>query len=292
MVTSVATSKPQPSDAAYGIDVLKLFKEYDRSGYNAAFGVDPPTYNPALPTKSWFDSAADLTEEYTYTTYDASGGLSGGIPALKTITIPGVQALAVNIPGVHSYPPYAIEPTTAGVVDPTGLTVSPVVASNLSTRDQAVALAAEIGLGPEVIGEFTMTPLYKIAYPESEKRRIWIINFKSAQVTVGRLLQAKSKNGVGAPGHWNLDGAEPNWISELPSPNSMPPANPLQPVPMRELLANEKFNLTLGGVQVERTDSEVAQGQTSAGGGVTGDSPLLKQIADDVKKLLGVFHLT
>lgn len=284
---STPINKPQPTDSAYGIDVLKTFTEYSRATYLQTFGVDADTYDPSLPTKTWFDSSADPSQSYTYLTFIAQNGLAAPVKTMLTIT--GAQASKINLYGLHSYPAYAIAPTAAAVVDPTGITNSPVQAADLSTRDQAVALATALGLDPSTVTEITMAPLYKIAYPSTEPRRIYVVTFKGIALTVGRLIQEQNANGVGAPGGWNLDGPEPNWISAIPS--TLPPANPVQPVPMRDLMPNEAFQVGLMGVEIIRTDSAVAS--VSGGYGVTpsGDSPLLVQVAKDTAAIRAVFKV-
>ncbi len=249
------TSQPQPKSVAYGLGVLNLLGTVDRAAYRLETGEDAPTYDSTLPTKGWRDITADPRKPYTYVTY-VDGGVSSGPPKEQTITIPGAQALALNLYGIHSFPKYDIALTVARTVSsqPGDQTNSPVNPDYLSTEDQATALTAEFGLNRDsVIDGSQVQGIYTTDYG-TEKRRLWLINFRGTDVNVGSMLKEKYLNGVGNPGTWDLSGPEPNWISSQPTQQSMRPANPVQPMPMRRLLSNEKFNATLMGWQIDRTD--------------------------------------
>lgn len=291
MTNPIPVIQPQPNQAAYGLDVLKLAKEYDRAGYSAAFGVDPPTYDPSKPTKTW---TLQVSDPYTYISFVVTGL---ALPDRRAFMLSAADALAVNMPGAHSYPAYVVDPTTAREIDlVAGITVNPLPPEELSTRDQAIKLAADFGMNSDAVVDMSLKlGIYQTIYPPTELRRRLAINFKGTNILVGKLLVEKYANGAPdaqgkeAPGVWHLDGPEPNWISGVISPANLPPPNPSQPVPMRDLLSNEKFNVALTGVEIVRTDLGTVN-PNPAGGGLTGDQDaVLRRIDANVAAFKSAF---
>lgn len=291
MTNPIPVIQPQPNQAAYGLDVLKLAKEYDRAGYSAAFGVDPPTYDPSKPTKTW---TLQVSDPYTYISFVVTGL---ALPDRRAFMLSAADALAVNMPGAHSYPVYVVEPTGAKTIDQgIGITLSPVPPEELSTHNQALKLAADFGMNSDAIEDGSLrVGFFTTIYPATELRRRWMIKFKGTDILVGKLLVEKYANGVPdaqgkeAPGVWNLDGPEPNWISGVISPANLPAPNPSQAVPMRDLLSNEKFNVALTGVEIVRTDLGTVN-QNPAGSGLTGDQDaVLRRIDANVAAFKSAF---
>ena len=87
---SVPAVPPQPNQAVYGFQELALFKSYTRESYRAAFGVEPPPWDPSRLKKTWFDSTADMkrgtaTAEYLATRADEPNFLPDGhLPIIIT----------------------------------------------------------------------------------------------------------------------------------------------------------------------------------------------------------------
>lgn len=287
---TVPTSQPQPNQAAYGLQLLNMLSTTDRASYKAETGIDADTMDPSLPPKTWQDLNAPTSGNYTYITY-IDGGLSAGAPKLRTITIPGSYARALNMPGIHSYAPYVIAATNARTVGdiPGDMTNSPIVPLYLSMKDDAIELAGEWGLNSDaVIDGSEIAGLFKTQYPADELRRLWLINFKGTDVNAGQFLEEKNHQGVGAPGKWDVtSGVEPNWISSVPT--TPPVVGPPQPVPMRQLMKNEAFNADIAGWEVVRTDlpgTSPATPPAATAAGLTDDqSDLLTHIGAVVDQL-------
>lgn len=289
---SSVPSNPPPITAPTGLGALQTLPTFSRVSYLAASGVDAPTYDTTRLTKGWLDTSADPTKPYTYSTY-VDGGLSAGTPVLKTITIPGSEAASLNLPGVHSYPPYVVE-AAPGVVtlNPDG-TIVPEgdKGKYLCNLADANNLAALLGLNSDAVVDTSWNNgQYKTSYPPTETRRLWGINVKGVTLNAETLIIEMNANGVGAPGKWDLTGAEPNWISGVPS--SFPPPNPAQPIPMRVMNSNEGFTATLMGWEVEPTNQNGAMMSTGSGGLTSTQDMNLTAAAAGVAKIMKQFNIT
>ncbi len=257
MLNSPPINQPQPSLSFYDLSHIALFTDYTtRAMYKAASGDDPPTGDRTKRPKYWADTSLagkDPSGTASYAYVDRSSLLK---PVIAFMSMTVAEAMSVNIPGVHSYPPYAVAPTLAtsnGV---------PINSGYLSTRDDALALAIMWGFDSSAVVE-PIQALFPIFDPPTEIRREYSILFKDVPCNVGVFLGEMYHNGVGTPGHWDLTGPEPNWISDQPSPQTfiLPP----WPDPVRTLLPNEKLNGNIfGGVIVYRTDMESAYNPTIA----------------------------
>ena len=238
MPDCIPTIPQQPDDAYYPVSKLYVVPTFDRAGYKGAFGEDAPTYDGTRQTKNWFDSTAiqaagseNALVSYTVIAKDASGNV---IP--KQISMPAKEAATVNLYGVHSYPTYVVAPTGAVGSSIPGIS-TPVNPVNLSMQADAIALAQSFGLTATAVSEQAMP----IIYPADELRRMWMIQYKGLPLNAGLLLAERNANGANAPGHWNLDGAEPNWISATAA--SLAPQNPAWDVPCRPLASNEALSV-------------------------------------------------
>jgi hypothetical protein len=234
--------------------------------------VDAPTYDGKRQTKAWEDTSAPARADangnvsYLFIAMDASGNV---VPA--TVAMPASEAATVNLYGVHSYPAYVVAPTDATMM------VGAVALNSayLSTQADAVALALTFGM---TAADVTDSGQGTINYPADESRRVWVIARKGYQLCAGLLIGEANANGAGAPGHWDFSGAEPNWISDLPS--SLPPQNPAWNVPCRPLLANEAIAeyapMGIKSFVIYRTDmvstfNPAPTAPPSGGGGLTVD---------------------
>lgn len=110
---SLPVVPPQPDREAYGFAELALFQTYTRETYRAAFGVQAPPWNPARPSKYWFDSTADASAAANVAAYKIFAVDSTGIWAIRQLVLPAAEAVAINLPGLVTYPPYVIAPTDA-----------------------------------------------------------------------------------------------------------------------------------------------------------------------------------
>lgn len=262
MSTFVTESFPadpaQPNQAVYSTDLLQTFQPFTRASYLAAFAVQAPSFNAARPAQYWFDSTAAALppgQMMTYLQIELTPSADGSTPpaAMVPLTIPAGQAATPNIPGLVTYPAYVIAPTTA---TSGGSLVNPSVLSNFS---DALMLAAALGLPASAV----------IAGPaltwNSETRGDWMIVLPGNPnpYYAGTLLVDQYANGIGSPGAWSIRNAgtanaQAVWTPVAPGPDGITTGIPTEttPVPVRALLANEKFvPAGIGaGVMVARTD--------------------------------------
>jgi hypothetical protein len=101
---------PQPDKEVYGFAELALFQTYTRETYLTAFGVQAPAWNPSRPSKFWFDSTASAAGNVA--AYKIFAVDSTGTWALQQLVLPAAEAAAVNLPGLMTYAPYVIAPTS------------------------------------------------------------------------------------------------------------------------------------------------------------------------------------
>jgi hypothetical protein len=72
--------------------------------------------------------------------------------------------------------------------------------------------------------------------------------------SVGALLLNRNANGMGSPGAWDSSGSEPVWIAAPQAPTGLTDVRLPRPLPLRDLLPNEKLQTGLMGASVVRTD--------------------------------------
>jgi hypothetical protein len=267
---SIPSNPAQPNQSIYGFGALQTVPTYTRASYLAAFGVQAPNFDATKAPKYWFDSTVNLSSPSNVAVYNVVS-VEGILATITQLSLPASQAAAVNIPGLITYPPYVIQPTTATM---TGLPPSgvPFNADVLSNQQDALNLANSFGLSSSAVidGDPTIGP-FVVNYPATETRRQWDILFKGNAVNVGIMIANMNANGVGAPGAWDLSGSQPTWVPAPMPPDGItsgvPAANSQVSVPVRALLPNEKIQTTLMGSVIARTDmSSAATTDTSAGG--------------------------
>jgi len=168
--------------------------------------------------------------------------------------VPSAEAAAVNLPGAIKYPPYIVPGTLATRGD------SGINPNYLSTEADARALMLEVG-GTGVVEE--SLDRFPVTYPADERRRIWDIVFKGHGVNVGLLFVNRNAKGVGSTGQWDLSKAEPVWTADPPAPTGLDDTRTPRQLPLRPLLANERFHAGLMDVGIERTDLKQAQDEAS-----------------------------
>jgi hypothetical protein len=270
---------PQPDVQVYGTDALALFQTFTRDRYRALFGVEAPPWDPSRPGKSWFDSTVDLTVPGSLATYKTVDRDASGVWSVVPFSMTAFEAANVNLPGAFVYPPYSITPTTA---TRGGSAINPLY---LSLEGDARSLMAVFS-ATSLIDEGA-TVIFPVVYPPEELRRMWAILLPAGHtVNVGALLQMCNAKGVGAPGHWDLASGSPLWVAEPAPPTGFEDTRPARPVPVRELLANEKLQPgVMGfGVEVLRTDLQLAAAKQS-GAFTSDDRRLLEEIYRIVGKL-------
>jgi hypothetical protein len=257
VVLSFPADPAQPNQAVFSTDLLQTFQSYTRASYLAAFSVQAPSFDSTLPEQSWFDSTAaalTATQEMSYWQIQLTPSVDGSTAPAQVVplTIPAGQAATPNIPGVVTYPPYIVAPTTA---QSGPALVTPTILSDYS---DALAMAAALGLPvSSIIMGVTLTW-------NQETRRTWeiVVPGNPNPYYVGDLLGDQYANGIGSPGAWSIQNpgtsmAGPVWtpVPQGPDGISNPPTS-ATPIPIRALLANEKLVPAGlgGGVMVARTD--------------------------------------
>lgn len=272
-VISPAPSPAQTGNAFDPTTVLELFRRMTRSAITSRDpAANAPTYDPTFPPKDWVDSnlgGFSPTDMVTYNFVDTS--VPGGAK-ISTFSLTVSQAATLNLPGVHSFPMYTVQPTVA-TYQQIGSIVQVVNPNNLSTLSQAQALAAAWGVS-EAPFEWTLP---SVTYNwGSESRRQWQIMYNGVPVMVGPELIEQYANGVGTPGSWVFQtGVSPKWVTQVATAGT--PV--LQPVahPVRALMANEKLwsSSVFGGAELYRTDMasnyNVSPVSSGGGGGLTTD---------------------
>ena len=277
-LASVPTAQPQPDQLTFPIDALALFHTYTRESYRAAFGVEPPPWNPSRVSKAWFDSTVSDSAG-GQVAYQAVGQDAAGTWRILPFSIPAAEAATVNLPGSITFPAYTIAPTSAtrggSPINPAYLALEP---------DAEWVMAALGGFG---LFDDGATAIFPNFYPPDEPRRSWAFLWKGRPINVGQLLVQRNANGVGAPGQWDVSSGSPVWVAKPLSPSGLNDTRPAQPVPVRALFANEQLQpVAMGfGVQVLRTDLQLAVAKTN-GEFTQDDRAALTEVLALVRKLV------
>lgn len=202
----------QPSGLEFPVtNLFTLPRIPNRAQYKALLGHQAPPYDPSQPHKYWLDGAADPSREYKYL------GIWNG--TLAAATIPGAQAVKVNLPGEYEYPICVIAETPAMSVSPFSGHQQSLPAEVLSSKAEADALGAELGLPVVDISDVAQSVIWN-----GETRRKYVLDLDSSRgdvslnVNVARLIRDRAQRGVGAPGgwFWSQQGAGPGkriWLS-------------------------------------------------------------------------------
>ncbi len=271
----------QPNLPDYGFGSLALFASYSRASYLAAFGVQAPNWDATKAPKAWFDTSGTSPSTYLAPNLLAPSGSSAEQPLTVIDATTGQpraltleEAAAVNIPGLISYPPYAIAPSDV-IQQGTGAVLNP---TYLSTFAQAIQLAiawgvpATFGIPGATIVDMDPGGEQAYAYPAGEARRWYGILYNGLPLTVGTELAQMNSQGVGYPGEWNLSalvGPTFEFSAALPDGIStgVAPAGSAIPCPVRPLLPTEYFEQVLAGSEILNTN--LIQPPSATGGTVT-----------------------
>ena len=215
---------PGPVQADYPLSALNLFPA------NAPF-VPFTVFRGDIAPKLWSDPTGVPGQIKTYGHYNPATG------AWQEFSMDGAAAFATNVPGVPGTPmyrPYVVAPTSATWVSTVGFATIAVQAGDLSTKDQADAIAAAWGPGATVS---LLTEEDNATFtPNGETRGVYVINWNGEQINVGSLLLLMYANGIGAPGSWvginTVADQQPTWSGGgnylYPVPNSAGPIPQMQ----------------------------------------------------------------
>jgi hypothetical protein len=226
----VPNPKPQPNKSSYPLSELELFTRYTRDTFRQAAGYPAPPCDPAKKLKCWLDSTVDLEDPEALVGYN-SNNLTADGKRFKKFSISAKDAATVNLPGRGSYPPYVVKDTPAFIPSIVGGADTRIDANLLCTEAEAEALAAE--LGGTVWGEGSVAGTVW----GTEMRREYVISVAGTNHIAASLIKRRNEAGVGVPGHWDLSGAEPQFMVDLPPDTS---GKGEWPVPLRDLLGNEQ----------------------------------------------------
>lgn len=269
---------PQPEAPSYGVQQLALFKTYTRESYRAAFGVEPPPYDPSRLIKTWFDSTADTSHPENVAIYRVIGPDPAKGWSMRQLVLTAREAATVNLPGEVRYPPRLIPPTKASRG---GGTINPIY---LSLESEARELMAE--LGGSDLGDEGISTIFPVIYPPDEPRRLWYFMLGGRAVNAGALLYNRNKRGIGSPGRWDLSSGEPVWVPDPPGPIGLDDTRPPREMPVRDLLPNERLESGPMGPRIVRTDFAQAAAAES-GQFTTADRSMLEAIHRMVSQLVG-----
>jgi hypothetical protein len=266
---STPVTPAQPNLLAYGVQELSLFTSFTRANYLATFGVQAPAWDPTRLSKFWFDSTVDSSDPANVVVYNVVGTDQSGNWTIKQMVIQTSEAATVNLPGLITYPAYAVAPTAA---TRGGSFINP---NYLSLQSDADALTNQFG-GSGLFDE-GQSSTFPVLYPASEPRRLWDFLFNGLIINVGDLLLARNTLGIGSPGHWDTSSGQPMWVPDPSPPAGLDDTRPPRDMPVRNLLPNEKFQVGLMGVSIVRTDLQ-QQADQSAGQFTPDDRATLQQI--------------
>jgi hypothetical protein len=254
MVESRSQVKAQPPLARYSLAELELFPRLTREGYRERHGEQAPAWDKTRRIQRWFDTAAlegegDPRERMvSYEVFDAAKG------EFRTMRMTAWEAGTPNLPGVVSYPKYVVAPTRAvlrSVIDGTETPLNP---NYLCELEEARQVARELGVDEGGVRQSDFGGPWRHVW-NGETRRLWTVEWKGMRLQASVLLMMRHQQGVGAPGHWDVSGAEPVWIAEVQGDTGERDPRPEMPIPVRRPLANERLEQGLGGLwTVVRTD--------------------------------------
>ncbi|MEI9812528.1 MAG: hypothetical protein WDO18_07540 [Acidobacteriota bacterium] len=142
-------------------------------------------------------------------------------------------------------------------------------------KADALGLLNELGIpNLDLTDEGARLQFYPVDY-HGDARRMWSFQYQGESYNVGSLLATRHAHGVGWPGHWEV-ATDIRWVADAPAPTGLDDRRPPLPVPVRELLPNERIEVGLfGGPRIVRTDRPQAG---PAGQFTEADRALLRQI--------------
>ena len=226
------------------ITELYLFPRLTRAEYLKAHGTQAPPWDKTRRIQRWFDPSAnpdaDALAVRQYGVFDPAVG------RFRTMQVLEREAATPNLPGSFDYPKHRVFPTRAVLRSTFDGSEHPLNPAYLCEEAEALALAAELGLPLSAVRPTQFGGPWQFVW-NGESRRLWVIEWKGGTHQASSLLSGKYRAGVGAPGRWDLSGAEPVWVSEVPTDTGEMDPRPEVEMPMRPLRADEKLRQVLGG---------------------------------------------
>ena len=279
------------------LQARQRFPQYDRASFQAAAGIQAPPWNPAYPIKDWFDPDARAGVDSTYQV------LNGSVmsPALISLTIPGAEAMTVNLPGTPTFAPYQVEPTVATKqVHFAGLAFTPAAVDphTLSTRSDADRLAAIAGAA--AVDPTAAPNPFLIFTWGGEMRRPYVLmppgltgDSTAVGQNVGQLLASMNAAGVASPGHWDVEQLAKRilaWVPETAKSGLDVTARVPEPMQLNpgESLVSVQLGITFTAaiLAAGETMPGAAAGAISDGFGAA-DRAMLTAVYDAIQKAAG-----
>lgn len=276
------------------------FRQYTRASFQAATDVQAPPWNPAYPIKDWADPDAAEGVDSSYQVWNGSVTA----PALITLTIPGIEAGSVNLPGTPTFARYLVAPTQATrQVHFAGLAFAQVAVdpATLSTLVDANRLAGIAGAA--VVDPTAASNQFLIFTWNGEARRPYVLmppgatgDPTAAGQNVGQLLASVNAAGVSSPGHWD-SGQRSNhilvWVPETAPSGLDVTARVPEPMSLAagESLVSMQLGLTFTAVILaagETLPSAGGAGPPASNDGFSADDrAMLKTVFDAVVEAKG-----
>jgi hypothetical protein len=232
MIDSKAVVPAQPDRPQYGLMELALTRTYTRAKYAAAFGAQPPPFDPTKPIKRWLITDAVIGTTI-YPVWDAES------QSLGKIILGKQEAAAVNIPGAYRYQRYVNDDYTPAVAKGFGATdTQPISGKSLVLKADVDLIVDEMrrDLSDITIQAVPINPTSgpsQIAW-NGEPRRRYSIFVLGIPRMAESLVAHRYERGVGHPGRWVMDGAEPRFSPTQVTTEPPPNAEEI-PVPLRAL---------------------------------------------------------
>lgn len=253
----------------------------DRADYQKQAGHQPPSHDPTQADKFWWDPSAAALPPTQNVTYQAwNGDLVN--PALIPLTVPAAVAAAVNVPGVQTYVPYVIQPTTTTWA---GGNIMP--AEYLSLPSDADALVALSPMLKWVDGDayYSGNVLMQPVYPPGEARRLCVILGGSQPYFAGEVLKQRNAMGVGYPGAWDPTNLSKGILVWVPAVYADGPSRPSMPIPCNPVPTGMFLTSVINGLipTVEILPNPAPPVVNNSSGG---DTLLAQDTNDKVTKIL------
>jgi hypothetical protein len=248
MIVSEPKVPAAPERASYPVTELQLFARLTRASYYEKYGRQAPAWDKNRRIKRWFDTSVlegldtDPAEVMvSYEVFDAGAG------RVRKMQISALEASTPNLPGQFAYPKFTVAPTMAVMRSSYDGSEAPLNPSYLCERSEAVQMARELGVEESAVRETEFGGPWRVVW-NGESRRLWTVAWRGERLQASALLAQKHAAGIGAPGHWETNGAEPVWIAEVAGETGEMDPRPEMLIPVRRLGKNEKLQQGFGGI--------------------------------------------
>ena len=250
MVESKPKAPAQPAEARYPVTELQLFPRLTRAEYLERFGEQAPAWDRSRRIQRWFDTS--VLEEgggdprdriVSYEVFDPQTGL------FKRLQMTAAEASVPNLPGALVYPKYQVAPTRAVLRSTLDGSESPLNPAYLCEEAEALAVARELSVNPEGVRQSEFGGPWRFVW-NGETRRLWTVEWKGERLQASMLVAQRNGAGVGAPGRWEMGGAEPVWVPEVITETGEQDPRPEAPIPVRGLLPGEEVVQQFGGLWI------------------------------------------